>query len=148
MLVQRLLNEFSIKERKRKARDRRDAERDFLFPVPSLYGSGDFRKMPLFVPEKLFWMIYPRFLSSNFPKKSFSGTNNAKILQKSPPPKTYREQEKENLEIHWCHHPTVQVVRTLQMFLIRSVIDLIELNLHRNFDSYGAKQLTIYEERT
>jgi hypothetical protein len=55
--------------------------------------------MTLFVPEKLFLDDLRRYLPSNFPKKSFSGTNNARILQKSPPPKTCWEQEKENLEI-------------------------------------------------
>jgi hypothetical protein len=51
------------------------------------------------VPEKLFWMDSPGYLSSNSPKKSFSGTNNAKILQKSPEPETCREQEKEIMGI-------------------------------------------------
>jgi hypothetical protein len=77
----------------------RNAEGDFLFPVPSLSGSGDFRKMHYWRRKNFFWMDSLRYLSNNFPKKSFSGTNNAKILQKSPPPETCQEQEKEIMEI-------------------------------------------------
>jgi hypothetical protein len=56
-------------------------------------------------------MDLPRSLSSNFPKKSFSGTNNAKILQKIPSTRDLPGTGKRNYGNHYVPTGILIVVK-------------------------------------
>jgi hypothetical protein len=77
----------------------RNAEGDFFFLFPHYLVPGISAKCIIGAGKTFFGWIHPVIFQVTSPKKSFSGTNNAKILQKSPPPETCREQEKEIMEI-------------------------------------------------
>jgi len=78
----------------------RNAEENVPFSCSLMIWFRGFQQNALFVPEKLFWMINFSLFQVASPKKSFSGTNNAKILQKPPPPKICQEQKKEDYGNH------------------------------------------------